>query len=129
MSQSARDVIAANITALIGGMSRRAWALEHGLDLKLVERLQKGTNAPTLDNLEVVAKKVKVPLWQLLAPNLGQGVTVNQPTAPAWPFEDVSQDELARLSVKQLAKVDMRLKDAVREVSGEFSTKNGTHDR
>lgn len=117
----AKQVVAENITKLIGAKSRRAWAIEHKLDLKLVERLQRGMNSPTLANLEAVANAVKLPLWQLLAPNLGAGLSGKQ-TPPAWPFEDVDQASVLALNTKQLAKVDLRLKDAMKEVSGEFST-------
>lgn len=117
----AKQVVAENITTLIGVKSRRAWAIEHKLDLKLVERLQRGMNSPTLANLEAVANAVKLPLWQLLAPNLGAGLNSKQ-TPPAWPFEDVDQASVLALNTKQLAKVDLRLEDAMKEVSGEFTT-------
>ncbi len=77
-----RDVLAANVLAMIEAESRkgyrpsiRAWALSKGLKVRMIDRLVKKEHAITLDTLDEVAKACGLQPWQLLVPDMN-------PTSP-----------------------------------------------
>jgi transcriptional regulator with XRE-family HTH domain len=45
-----------------------------GVDQRTVGRWMNGSNAPTLESILGLAKRLKVEGWQLLAPGFGQGL-------------------------------------------------------
>jgi transcriptional regulator with XRE-family HTH domain len=48
--------------------SRRNWALSKGVPVKTLERIEKASNAITLDSLDELADAVGVEPWQLITP-------------------------------------------------------------
>ena len=70
---NARRILATNIINMIKAetppgarMSLRAWAMSKDLDVRLIDRLSKGTHSVTLDNIEKVAQGCGIRAWQLL---------------------------------------------------------------
>lgn len=82
-----RAILAANLLKLIADSpekkSVRAWALARGLDVRLIDRMTKGKNAPTLDKIDEVAKAVGLPAWQLLLPDFEPGKQLEPPLSSA----------------------------------------------
>lgn len=61
-------------------VSVNKWALEHKLEQKTIDRLVKGQD-PKLSTIQQIADKMEMPLWQLLAANLGEGLHTVKATA------------------------------------------------
>ena len=74
-----RAILASNLRKLIGDESVRSWALARGLDVRLIDRMTKGDNAPTLDKIDEVAAACGIPAWQLLLPEFEPGQTIDAP--------------------------------------------------
>ena len=95
-SDHSRATLAANLrrmieaAAPIGGKppSLRAWAMERGLDVRLIDRLAKGQHAVTLDKLQEIADACGLQPWHLLYDDL-------DPTAP--PDAPITAEERAML--------------------------------
>lgn len=88
---SSLSIVAANLRRMIESsqLSRRAWALERELDVKLIERITKGSNDITLGKLEEIAEALGLKAWQLMWPNLDPS---NPPEAP------ISEEDKAMLT-------------------------------
>lgn len=94
-TQHPRETLAANINRLIDRdtpmgerRSVRAWAMNKGLDVKLIERMAKGMHSVTLDKIDEVAQACGLQAWQLLLEDL-------DPASP--PDAPISEEERAML--------------------------------
>lgn len=72
-----RGTLARNLRRLIEAdlkpgerYSVRAWALGKGLDVRLIDRMTKGSNSVTLDKLQAVADACGLKPWHLLVEDL-----------------------------------------------------------
>jgi len=76
-----RDILAKNLRKLIDkdGRSVRAWAIARGLDVRLIDRLTKGSHAVTLDKIEEVARACGLEPWHLLLPDFEPGQKLDAP--------------------------------------------------
>ena len=90
-----RDILAANLRRMIQAdapsgqkPSVRAWALARELDVRMIDRLSKGSNAVTLDKLAEIAAACKLEPWHLLYEDL-------DPKAP--PDAPITEDDRAML--------------------------------
>jgi len=94
-SPSNRAILAANIWAMIAASSDmqkpsvRGWALQKGLDVRLIDRIVKGQHAVTLDKIEEIAAACGLQAWHLLLPGL-------DPSNP--PAAKVTDEDLSLLS-------------------------------
>jgi transcriptional regulator with XRE-family HTH domain len=87
MQYDARTTLAENLKRWIQShadregrrYSVRAWALEKGLDVRLIDRLSKGQNAVTLDTLDEIAGKLGIQPWHLLLPDADLERPANAP--------------------------------------------------
>lgn len=84
-----RAILAANINKLIDADLRpgerrsvRAWATGKGLDVKMVDRLSKGSHAITLDKLQELADACGLKPWQLLIDDFEPGQPADPPMTP-----------------------------------------------
>jgi hypothetical protein len=76
-----RAVLAANLLRMIDATSHagdrkpsiRAWALDRGLDVRMIDRLTKRQHAITLDKLQEIADACGLQPWQLLIEDLDPG--------------------------------------------------------
>lgn len=70
--QTSRTIIATNLRRMIDAneLSVRAWALERGLDVRMIDRLTKGEHSVTIDKLEEIAAALGLKAWQLMLPDL-----------------------------------------------------------
>jgi len=84
-----RAILAANINKLIDADLRpgerrsvRAWAKGKELDVKLIDRLTKGSNGITLDKLQIVADACGLKPWQLLLEDFDPKNPAEPPVTP-----------------------------------------------
>lgn len=72
MAHLSRTVLADNIKRMIErkGVSLRAWAMQHKLHQRQIDRIVKEECSTTLDTLDEIAERLGVQAWQLLVPNM-----------------------------------------------------------
>ena len=78
---TARHHLQRNLTTLRGEESVLAWTRRVGLTQTTIQRLINGTQDATTDNLQRIAEAVGLQPWQLIAPNLGEGMLEVRSTA------------------------------------------------
>jgi hypothetical protein len=95
-SSPSRAILAANLRRMIDadGGSVRAWAMGKRLDVRMVDRLVKEENSPTLDTLDGIATACGLRTWQMLLEDL-------DPACP--PDANITMDE--RAAVAQMRKI------------------------
>ena len=65
-----REVLARNLREIRGEQSRLAFARNHGIDVKVVERSEKpDLPAPSVETLQRLAEAIERAPWQLLHPD------------------------------------------------------------
>lgn len=92
-----RGILGSNIWTMIAESSSaakpsvRAWALQKGLDVRMIDRLVKGKHSVTLDKIEEIARACGLEAWHLLIPGL------NYKNPPSANVTDADRELLARL--------------------------------
>lgn len=90
------------------GYSARSVAEAIGISNKTVSNMLNGVGSSQLDNLVAVAKHIRVPLWQLLAPT-GE-LSQSQSNAMVEMFEALANlSELGRAAVRRTLKAEAAL--------------------
>jgi transcriptional regulator with XRE-family HTH domain len=123
VTPSSRAILAANLRRMIDadGGSVRAWAMGKRLDVRMVDRLVKEENSPTLDTLDEIAAACGLRTWQMLL----EDVDATRP-----PDANVTMDERVAvgehsdmLTIHQIRAVNLR--ELLREIESSTGSSRG----
>lgn len=117
MDKSGRKALTENVDRMIqSAKSRHAWATDHKLNSKAVERLQKddhGEKGVSIGFIDELASKLRFEPWQLLVPDLDPNAPPELTTGPQRHPEHLTVGSVALALSRAISELDESRREAI----------------